>query len=156
MGDYSTNAIQEGDTQLALVNNAGDIEERDGFTVMSAGIGNMILLALGGGNDKDDGSESTEKLQWWGNEGEPPARQLRSRFQALCASGQPITSASAALLASAAEYDLGRAFLDSGLAESVELTSISIPSPKRLELAGIVTLVSGDVIPFEVIKELTT
>jgi phage gp46-like protein len=144
MGDYGQNAIQVGDILLFHSSeDCGDIIEEGGIVQMTQGFDTMVYLVLMGGNEEDDGSESTEKLQWWGNEGEPEERKYRGKFNAKIRGGKPITSAFIREVEEAGIEDLETAFVQSGLAKSVEF-SCSAPSAKRLNVSGKILLLSGD------------
>ena len=145
-----TNAIQEGDVRMWMVDDRGEIEEKDGFITMTGSFETMIMLALFGGNEDDNRSESTELLQWWGNEGEPVENQYRSRFQYECSRGQPITSGSITTLVDAAESDLKDAFVTTGYAKSVEVTEVELVNPKRIRVAGFITLDEDNTEAFDV------
>lgn len=136
MVDYGTNTNQQGDVLLYHGDkDAGEINESGGIIEMTQRYETMAYLALFGGNQEDDGSSATEKLQFWGNEGEPPERQYRGRFQVRL-SGAPLTSASLKDLETDALYDLESAFLpDYALSVSV---SASILSPKKVKLVIVI------------------
>ena len=148
MGDYSTNAIQEGDVLMHHSEDRGDITELDGFIVMTKSFETMIYFSHFGGNEDDDGSEATKKNQWWGNEGEPEENQYRSRLQAML-DGRPLTSATLPLLADAALEDLERDFVPV-LAKSAEVTLVEIISPKHFKIHEQLVLQDDTVIPFVV------
>lgn len=154
MADYSTNAVQAGDVLMFMVDDRGEIEEKDGFLTMTESFETMIHLCLFGGNEDDDGSESTEKDQWWGNEGELALNQYRSHFQYEVSRGQPLTSASVTTLAEAAAEDLENTFIVGGYAESVEIDTVEVVNPKRVKVTGRILLDSENVIPFEVEGEV--
>ena len=154
MAEYSTNAIQAGDVLMFHVEDRGEIEEKNGFITMTDSLETMIYLSLFGGNEDDNGSESTSKLQWWGNEGEPIENQYRGKFQSLL-SGSPLTSASVTVLVEAAVTDLETAIVATGYAESVEISEIEIVTSKHIKLTGFVTQESGrTVVPFVVEGEV--
>lgn len=147
---YTVNAVQEGDVLMLMVDDRGEIEESDGFITMTGSFETMILLTLFGGNEDDNKSESTEKLQWWGNEGESVENQYRSRFQHECSRGRPVTSSSMATFVEAAENDVKDAFIATGYAESVSVEEVEIVNPKRIRVAGFITLDDGTTVPFDV------
>lgn len=144
------NARQEGDVRMWMVGDRGEIEEKDGFITMTGSFETMILLTLFGGNEDDNKSESTEKLQWWGNEGEPIENQYRSRFQHECSRGRPITSSSMTTFVEAAENDVKDSFVATGYAKSVSVEEVEIVTPKRIRVAGFITLDDGTTVPFDV------
>lgn len=131
------------------VDDRGEIEEKDGFITMTSSFETMIYLTLFGGNEDDNNSESTALNQWWGNEGEPVERQYRSRFQHECSRGRPITSASITVIIEAAENDLKDAFVTTGYAKAVEITKVEIINPKRIRVAGFITLDEGNTESFD-------
>jgi hypothetical protein len=153
MGTYSTNALQAGDVLMVHADDRGDITERDGFIVMTASFETMIYLSLFGGNEDDDGSEATEKLQWWGNEGEAVENQYRSKFGALL-TGLPVTSGSIKTLEEAAKEDLERDFVRGGYASSITISTIKLESPKRIAIEGFITLIDDTIFPFIVEGDL--
>lgn len=112
----------------------GDIKVEGNRLVRAEGLETAIYLCLFGGNLQDDGSESTSKLQWWGNYGEPVENQYRSRFQALL-NGKPFTSALINQLTEAAISDIMTM-------DVVKEVSVDISSPvyKRLDIIIKVTL----------------
>lgn len=136
MADFGQNAIQSGDVLLFHSNSdCGDITEEGGIVQMTQGFETMVYLVLMGGNEEDDGSESTSKLQWWGNEGEPEERQYRGKFHSKIKGGRPITSAFISECQSSGLEDLETAFIQGGFAKSVEFYC-SAPSAKRLDVSG--------------------
>ena len=144
MADYSQNADQKGDVLHYLEDDTGKILVENGFTIMTSGFETMALYALLGGNDEDDKSESTEHLQWWGNEGEPEDRQLRTRTQPLLY-GTPLNSANIEILENATKADLEDTFVFGGYADAVTV-SVRLTGPKTVEFK-INLLINGDVIP---------
>jgi hypothetical protein len=151
MGDYGTNAIQAGDVLMLSTPDGGDINVENGIIEMTELYETMATLELLGGNDDDDGSESTEKLQWWGNEDEPKERKYRSKFQALL-NGTPITSQKLVDLQAAAEEQLDALFVGGGFAESVSV-EVALPSNKRVEVRALIKLLSGETVPVKVVGE---
>lgn len=154
MGDYGTNAIQAGDVLMFHQEDRGEIIEDGGFIQMTDGYETMAYLSLFGGNEKDDGSEATARLQWWGNEDEEPENQYRSRFQALVASGRPVTSEFVTELAAAAEKDLGDDFVAGGFASAVKILSIRLVNPKRIALSVKIEMLEGTALPFMIEGDL--
>jgi phage gp46-like protein len=147
MGDYQTNTNQQGDVLLYHgPEDCGEINEADGIIQMTQFYETMAYLALFGGNQEDDGSAATEKLQWWGNEDEPEERQYRGRFQARL-SGAPLTSASILDLEADAKYDLESVFLPD-YAASVSV-SASIVAPKMVHFEINIEAKSGEVYSME-------
>lgn len=155
MGTYSTNAIQEGDVLMILQDDRGNIVEANGIIEMTGSFETMILLTLFGGNEDDNKSESTSLLQWHGNEDEPEEYQYRSRFQYECSRGRPLTSAAITTLVEAATNDLKDAFVTGGYAQSVEVSEVELVNPKRIRVAGFVTLNDDSVLKFDVEGDLT-
>lgn len=154
MADYGTNAIQAGDVLLFSTLDGGEINVEGGIVEMTQLYETMAYLELLGGNDDDDGSQSTELKQWWGNEGEPKERQYRSRFQSMLVGGAPITSQTISDLEDAAREQLTGLFVGGGFAESVSV-DLSLTTNKRVDIASQVTLVGGEIIPIIISKELT-
>jgi len=151
--DYGKNALQSGDV-LLYQNEDGvaEFDETDGIIQMTRGVETMAHLVLRGGNEKDDGSERTKNLSWWGNEGEPEERQLRGRFNGLCASGKPLTSQTLVEFREAATEDLETAFVKGGVATSVTVQA-TIPMPKFLKLSIMIVMVDGTEVSLEVTRE---
>jgi len=94
------------DVLFADTSDGGDIfyDENSNLKITN-GLDTAIYLCLFGGNLDDDGSTASDKLQWWGNDGEPDDRRFRSRFHGLLM-GQPFSSALRLRLEEAAKYDI--------------------------------------------------
>jgi len=71
------------DMLLRLEDDGGNIEVINGRVTLSNGLENAVIASLFGGNQRDDGSDATLALEWWGNKGALETRKLRSRFQHL-------------------------------------------------------------------------
>lgn len=149
MADYTTNTIQAGDVLLFHENDRGNIREANGYMEMTQGYETMLYLSHFGGNEDDNGSEATAKKQYWGNEGEPPERQLRARLQSQL-SGRPLTSASLVDIAAAALEDLERDFVTPGHAESAEIESVELVTAKHVRITESLTFPDGTVMPFTI------
>lgn len=144
MDDYGQNAIQAGDVLLFHSSeDCGDIIAEGGIVQMTQGFETMVYLVLMGGNEKDDRSEATAKLQWWGNEGEPEDRQYRSKFLSKIKGGRTITSAFIKECEEAGKEDLEVALIQGDLAQSVDF-SCSAPTSKRLNVSGKILFLNGD------------
>jgi hypothetical protein len=152
MSGYGPNAIQTGDVLLICTEEGFDMVIEDGIVETTEGPETMGKLSLVGGNQDDDGSEATEKKQWWGNEGEPKERKLRSRFHSLL-NGTPMTSATVKDLGGAAMEQLEADFIDGGYAEAVG-ADVSLSTPKRVDVEAPITLFSGDIVPVTISEKL--
>lgn len=142
MGDWQANTNQIGDVLMYHSSeDCGEINESGGVIEMTEWYDTMAYLTLAGGNYDDDGSDATSHLQYWGNEGEPPERQYRGRFQRWL-SGQPITSASLLQLEADAKYDLEQVLIPR-YAQSLTVTA-RIKAPKMIELILVVAALNGD------------
>jgi hypothetical protein len=137
---------QQGDVLLYMEENSGNMQVENGVTTMDVGYKTMLVLSLAGGNEFDDGSESTVNLQWWGNEGEPAESQLRSYFNGVVW-GLPFNSSNLRVFEDAARKDIERDFVATGFATELEL-SVSLVNPKRLLLEGLLTMANGVSLPF--------
>lgn len=140
MGDYGTNAIQEGDVYHFDGPNGGRIEIENGFFTMTSFIETIVYHCFFGGNRDDDGSKATERKQWWGNEGEPKERHQRGKLQSLLYGG-PITSALLPKIEEAAEDDI-KSGMPKEILSSVTV-SASVPSPKRVNIRSKILTVTG-------------
>lgn len=123
---------QIGDILIYGSTEGAEINEIGGYIEMTTGLETAVILSLFGGNDLDDGSESTDALQWWGNDGEPTERHLRSEFSAAI-NGGPVNSASIVTIRDAAQRDLDRDLVATGRSKSVTVKA-RLDSPKRLQL----------------------
>lgn len=115
--------FQTEDDGEILIPTGDDVTLTNGFETAD-------YLSLFGGNLEDDGTQATERQQWWGNVGETTsARRQRSSFQALIENGV-LTSSLLPRLERAAESDLAWKLGD-GLAESIKVT-VSVPARNRV------------------------
>ncbi len=116
----------EDDGEILIPTSPGaalDVTLTDGFETAD-------YISLFGGNIDDNGTQATERQQWWGNVGEANAtRRQRSSFQALIESS-PLTSALLPRLERAAESDLAWK-IAGGFAESIKVT-VSVPARNRV------------------------
>ncbi len=104
------------------------------------GLFNAAYLSMFGGNDDDDGTDATEKKQWWGNRSEPDGSKVyRSKTQARLQTLPP-TPANLKLIQEAAESDL-EWLVTKQVARSVGV-SVRIPALNRIEVSP--TIVIGD------------
>lgn len=133
---------QIGDVLIYGSTEGAEINEVGGYIEMTTGLETMVILSLFGGNDQDDGSQSTDPFQWWGNDGEPSERHLRSEFSAAIAGG-PLTSARLAEIRDAAQRDLDRDIVSTGRAKSATV-AVRMGSPKRLEVQIKILTNSGE------------
>ena len=154
MADWTTNSIQTGDVLLLIENDRGNIYESDGYIEMTQGLETLHTLSHFGGNEADNGSEATVDKQWWGNEGEPPENQLRSRLQYEL-NGKPLTSASLVDVAAAALEDLDREFVTPGIAVGAEIVSVELVSAKHTRIVERLTFSDGTTRTFTVESEAT-
>lgn len=95
--------------------------------ILDTGLETAAYLSLFGGNERDDGTffddtnpDHEHQAQWWGNIGEPPARQMRSEFGHLVRS-LPAISSNLVRLEQAGARDLAW-FTEEQVAREVELT----------------------------------
>jgi hypothetical protein len=137
---------QQGDVLLYMRDNEGQIDIENGVVSMDVGYKTMLVLSLLGGNEDDDGSESTDKNQWWGNYGEQPENHLRSSFNGV-ARNLPLNSANLQKLEDAARDDLERDFVDTGLFKELQIDA-RLLSPKRVELSGLLIANDDTILPF--------
>jgi hypothetical protein len=138
--DYGRNIPQQGDVWHFDDTNGGNIEVTNGIVTMTKFIESAVYLCWFGGNFRDDGSQSTEKLQWWGNEDEPVSRQYRGRLQSVIM-GSPLTSAKLVQIENAAVSDL-KDGLPKSLISEVSV-SASAHIPKRVDLTANIVTKSG-------------
>jgi hypothetical protein len=138
--DYGANIPQQGDVYLFDDTDGGNIEVSNGFVTMTKYVETLVYLCWFGGNREDDGSKATEKLQWWGNEGEPPERQYRGKLQSLLY-GRPVTSALLPKIEEAALDDLKNGMPKSLFASASVYASA--PSPKRVNLRAEILTKTG-------------
>lgn len=117
---------QQGDVRLFQTQNDGDIALAGGVIEMEPGLSTAAYLALFGGNEDDDGSDSNP-ANWWGNLSETdPAKQYRSETQNLLKS-LPNIPVNLRVLREAALRDLAF-FTSEGIAQKV---SVSLSKPER-------------------------
>lgn len=124
----------QGDVLLLSTVDGGDLVIKDNFIVGTGGFETAAFLSLFGGNEDDNGTESTSKKAWWGNqlETELPERRLTSRLQYII-KGLPATPNNLNKAIQAAKDDLSW-FISDGIADTIEITG-RIPSKNRLELS---------------------
>lgn len=121
------------DVYLFHTSDGGDIELIAGQPTMSDGLESAAYLSLFSGNEQDDGSDGTKRLQWWGNFDEViESRKYRSETQALLRS-IPATTGNLRLIEHAADRDLAW-FVSEGLARSVEIVA-TMPALNTVKLA---------------------
>lgn len=101
---------------------------------LDPGLETASYLSMFGGNERDSGlgtigeAGSPVRLQWWGNLGEPPSRQMRSETGHLLLS-LPAISANLLKIEDAVTRD-HQWFLDEGLASEVEASASLIAKDK--------------------------
>jgi len=145
MVNYQTNTSQGGDVLMYHgPQDRGDINESGGIIEMTQAFETMAYLCLFGGNEEDDGSEATAKLQWCGNDGEPEELQYRGRLQSLL-DGTPLNSSSVRTLEAAALEDLVPEFVPN-YAASVSV-SVSVRTPKHISIYITIELHNAEVVP---------
>lgn len=130
------------DIYLYQGENGAEIEVVDGVLQTTNGLESLVTLILTGGNDSDDGSPATAHLQWWGNDGEDPAKQYRSEFQALL-NGAPLNSGRLDVLRTAAQNDLNKGLVATKISKSVEVLA-RLARPKTVELRINILLLNGE------------
>lgn len=120
------------DVRMIHTPDGGEIVIENGTVEMADGLFNAFYLSTFGGNEDDDGTESTKAKQWWGNLGERrPARQLRSRTQAIMRS-LPLVPGNLRKVEDAVAADTAW-MLDAKVASSISALA-SIPGHNRLRL----------------------
>jgi len=98
----------QGDLLLKNTLDGGDIElTDDDLFVSDQGFDTAIYLSLFGGNELDNGSDSTKPKTWWGNltETDNPERKIISHTQFII-TGLPATPANLNKLKEAIKADL--------------------------------------------------
>jgi len=123
------------DVKLSQTDDDGEIEAVDGVVTMGDGLASAVYLSLFGGNEQDDGT-TDNKLQWWGNAGEPPDRQQRSALQHLLRS-LPAIPANLRRLEAAAGRDL--AWLVPAGAATRVLTVATMPGLNTIRVVVLIT-----------------
>jgi phage gp46-like protein len=132
MGDYGDNRPQQGDVFLYQSDNEGDITIEGGLATMTTDFDTMAYLVLYGGNADDPGGDDKSR-QWWGNFSEPDtAKHYRGEYQHMI-EGLAASSGNLRLVEAAAQRDFERAFVDTGIADSVTVTA-TIPRPNTITL----------------------
>jgi hypothetical protein len=146
MGTYGGNQPQEGDVYLYQTLNDGDIIVEGGVVQMTGGFDTMAYLVLFGGNADDKGAEEKSK-QWWANWIEPDeSKHERGEFQYLIDS-LPASSGNLLILEQAAQRDMDKAFVKTGIANVVTVT-LSIPKINQVAVS-IVIEADGDRVEFK-------
>lgn len=123
----------EGDLLLYATEDGGEINVTNDFFEMTGGFDTAIYFTLFGGNELDDGTESTKKFQYWGNliDKDNPERQLTSRTQNII-KGLPATSSNLLKLEEAIRLDM-QWFKDEKIIDMLNITT-SIPSKNRVTI----------------------
>jgi phage gp46-like protein len=125
------------DVLIEQSDDGGEVAIESGLVSLTDDLRSAVYLSLFGGNEDDDGLDSS--AQWWGNLDETdPARRYRSRVEYLLQSLAP-SSANLLLLEDAARTDL-QWLLDAGAAKSVDAVT-TIPALNKLSL---VVIINGD------------
>lgn len=141
------NSNQVGDVLFLLTESGGDMEVENGITTMTALYDTMIDITLTGGNEEDDGTPATERLQYAGNEDEPEINKLRGRFHKWT-HGRPINTGNLTELKKDAASDLTDSFVD--IAKEISIIARLVTS-KRVELTIDITDNAGN--DYRYIKE---
>lgn len=121
---------QQGDVYLFHTPDGGEIDVEQGVTEMRGSLETSAYLSLFGGNYDDAGEADTTRT-WWGNIGEAPANQYRSRFAYLLGS-IPAIPANLRRLEDAARRDLAW-LISSGAATDIDV-SITMPALNRIRV----------------------
>lgn len=123
----------QGDVLLYDTEDGGEISFSDDNLVMDdTGFETAIYLSLFGGNELDDGSESTKKYQYWGNLLEnDPKYKLTSQAQNII-EGYPATPNNLNRIKEAVKQDLNW-MINEGIIDKLEITA-TIPERNRLNL----------------------
>lgn len=125
------------DVLLEQSDDGGEMTIESGLVALTDDFRSAVYLSLFGGNEDDDGLDSS--AQWWGNLGEAdPAKRYRSRTEYVLQNLAP-SSANLLLLEDAVRTDL-QWLLDSGAAKEVEAVA-SIPALNKVSL---VAIINGD------------
>ena len=125
------------DVLLEQSDDGGEMTIESGLVALTDDFRSAVYLSMFGGNEDDDGLDSS--AQWWGNLDEAdPARRYRSRTEYTLQSLSP-NSANLLLLEDAVRTDL-QWLLDSGAAKQVEAVA-SIPALNKVSL---VVIINGD------------
>jgi phage gp46-like protein len=125
------------DVLIEQSDDGGEVTIESGLVTLTDDFRSAAYLSLFGGNEDDNGLDSS--AQWWGNLGETePNRRYRSRTEYLLQSLAP-SSANLLLLEDAARADL-QWLIDTGAAKAVDAVA-SIPALNKLSL---VVIINGD------------
>ena len=126
------------DVLLEQSDDGGEMTIESGLVALTDDFRSAVYLSLFGGNEDDDGLDSS--AQWWGNLDEAdPAKRYRSRTEYALQSLSP-NSANLLLLEDAVRTDL-QWLLDEGAAKEVEAVA-SIPALNKVSL---VVIINGDI-----------
>lgn len=123
----------QGDVLLYDTVDGGEISFSDDNLIMDdTGFETAIYLSLFGGNELDDGSESTLKYEWWGNKLEDdPKYKLTSQTQNII-HGYPATPNNLNKVKEAVKQDLAW-MISEGIIDNLTITA-TIPNKNRLNL----------------------
>lgn len=125
------------DVLLEQSDDGGEMTIESGLVALTDDFRSAVYLSLFGGNEDDDGLDSS--AQWWGNLDEAdPAKRYRSRTEYVLQTLAP-SSANLLLLEDAVRADL-QWLLDSGAVKEVEAVA-SIPALNKVSL---VAIINGD------------
>lgn len=123
----------KGDVLLYDTLDGGEIQLNDDNTIENdTGFDTAIYLCLEGGNKLDNGTEATQKYEYWGNKLESdPQYKLTSRTQYII-EGYPVTPNNLNRVKEAAKQDL-KIFNDLGITDNIIITA-TLADKNRLNL----------------------
>lgn len=128
----------QGDVLLYDTDDGGEIQLTDDNLISDdTGFDTFIYLCLFGGNEDDNGTESTSKKEWWGNKLEDdPKYKLTSRIQNII-KGYPANPSNLNKVQGAAKQDL-QICIDLKIVDILNITT-TIPDKNKLniEIEGI-------------------
>jgi hypothetical protein len=121
---------------LCQTNDGGEIESINGLLTMSSGLDTSAYLSLFGGNEDDDGSDSTVN-QYWGNLlEEEPSRQYRSETQFLLKS-IPATTSNLGRIQDAVTRDL-QWYIDDNISTEV-IATVTLVGVNKVNINIVIT-----------------
>lgn len=121
--------MNNGDVKLFITKEGFDINLKDNFVEMTSSFESAIFLSLFGGNEEDNYSEATEKMQFWGNIIED--NEYRSRTLQFL-NGSNASAQNLKLLEQDILLDLNW-FVEQNIADTVEV-DCSIPAFNELKI----------------------
>jgi phage gp46-like protein len=133
---------QNGDVLLCQTIDGGEIESINGLITMSSGLDTSAYLSLFGGNEDDDGSDTTPH-QYWGNLLDTESsRKYRSETQYLLKS-VPATTSNLGRIEDAVNRDL-QWYLDENIANSIGVT-VTLIGVNKVNINIIIIGAEGDI-----------